>query len=178
MSSGRGLTQYVDDESRRKLKHLIQDESEHELQAWKKEIASRTSTLQAQIASFRQDQKYYMVKVGDEVAAQTVAGIVTQDESLYRPGTIYWLERIRPRWTGRNRRTGSLLGRFDRVLALRSYKMYLAYFGGIWELGQCWCESPGLRSARDTRGGAATLSRRLRSIQDPEYGDVNKKNAA
>ncbi|KAJ7691649.1 hypothetical protein B0H14DRAFT_2651965 [Mycena olivaceomarginata] len=31
---------------------------------------------------------------------------------------------------------------------------------------------------RDTRGGAATLSRRLRSIQDPEYGDVNKKNAA
>ncbi|KAJ7822314.1 hypothetical protein B0H14DRAFT_2828727 [Mycena olivaceomarginata] len=41
-----------------------------------------------------------------------------------------------------------------------------------------WCESAGLRSAHNTRGGAATLSRRLRNIQDPEYGDVNKKNAA
>jgi hypothetical protein len=51
------------------------------------------SKLQAQIASFHQDQKYYMAKVGDKVAAQTVPGIVTQDELLYLPSDLTASER-------------------------------------------------------------------------------------
>ncbi|KAJ6583260.1 hypothetical protein B0H10DRAFT_1962257, partial [Mycena sp. CBHHK59/15] len=58
-------------DSQRKLKHLIHDTEEHELQAWKKEISKRTSKLREQIAGFRRDQKNFMPKLGDKVAAQT-----------------------------------------------------------------------------------------------------------
>ncbi|KAJ7743253.1 hypothetical protein DFH07DRAFT_777465 [Mycena maculata] len=76
-----------------KLKHLIQDTTEHDLQAWRKEIAGRTSKLRDQIAAFRSDQKHFMAKVGDKVAAQTILGTPIEDEKLFLPSDLTENER-------------------------------------------------------------------------------------
>ncbi|KAJ7435721.1 hypothetical protein B0H11DRAFT_2295375 [Mycena galericulata] len=76
-----------------KLKHLIQDTTEHDLQAWRKEIAGRTSKLRDQIAAFRRDQKHFMAKVGDKVAAQTALGTPIEDEKLFLPSDLTGNER-------------------------------------------------------------------------------------
>ncbi|KAJ7460424.1 hypothetical protein B0H11DRAFT_1924017 [Mycena galericulata] len=76
-----------------KLKHLIQDTTEHDLQAWRKEIAGRTSKLRDQIAAFRRDQKHFMAKVGDKVAAQTALGTPIEDEKLFLPSGLTGNER-------------------------------------------------------------------------------------
>ncbi|KAJ7922159.1 hypothetical protein B0H13DRAFT_1525370, partial [Mycena leptocephala] len=76
-----------------KLKQLIQDTTEHDLQAWRKEIASRTSKLRDQIAAFCRDQKHLMAKVGDKVAAQTALGPAIEDEKLFLPSDLTESER-------------------------------------------------------------------------------------
>ncbi|KAJ7845179.1 hypothetical protein B0H13DRAFT_1908520 [Mycena leptocephala] len=76
-----------------KLKQLIQDTTEHDLQAWRKEIASRTPKFRDQIAAFRRDQKHLMAKVGDKVAAQTALGPAIEDEKLFLPSDLTESER-------------------------------------------------------------------------------------
>lgn len=78
---------------RRKLKHLIQDTAEHELQSRKKEITIRTTKLRKQLSDFRQDQKHFMPKIGDKVAAQTTAAPPVQLEQLYLPSEFTEKER-------------------------------------------------------------------------------------
>ncbi|KAJ7022800.1 hypothetical protein C8F04DRAFT_1194153 [Mycena alexandri] len=80
-------------DSQRKLKHLIHDTEEHELQAWKKEISKRTTKLRDQMAVFRRDQKHFMPKLGDKVAAQTACGLAIELEQLYLPSDLTKLER-------------------------------------------------------------------------------------
>ncbi|KAJ7044412.1 hypothetical protein C8F04DRAFT_1250376 [Mycena alexandri] len=80
-------------DSQRKLKHLIHDTEEHELQAWKKEISKRTTKLRDQMAVFRRDQKHFMPKLGDKVAAQTACGPAIELEQLYLPSDLTKLER-------------------------------------------------------------------------------------
>ncbi|KAJ6482251.1 hypothetical protein DFH09DRAFT_1462551, partial [Mycena vulgaris] len=81
-------------ESQRKLIHLIRDTKEHELQSRTKEISSRTTKIRAQISEFRQDQKHFMHKVGDKVAAQSTAAPAIQDERLYLPSDLTERERV------------------------------------------------------------------------------------
>ncbi|KAJ7601509.1 hypothetical protein DFH06DRAFT_1352712 [Mycena polygramma] len=76
-----------------KLKHLIRDTSEHDLQAWRKEIAGRTSKLRDQIAAFRHDQKNFMPELGDKVAAQTVLSPAVEEEKLFLPSDLTDRER-------------------------------------------------------------------------------------
>ena len=78
---------------RRKLRHLIKNTAEHELEARKKEISSRTTKLRDQIAIFRQDQRILMEKVGDKVAIQTTAAPAIEDECLYLPSDLSTAER-------------------------------------------------------------------------------------
>jgi hypothetical protein len=78
---------------RRKLRHLIRNQAEHDLQAWRKEISTRTSKLRDQISTFRQDQKRFMPKAGDKVSAQTSAGPAIEDEKLFLPSDLTELER-------------------------------------------------------------------------------------
>ncbi|KAJ7016353.1 hypothetical protein C8F04DRAFT_1202415 [Mycena alexandri] len=80
-------------ESQRKLKNLIRDTDEHELQSRKKEITSRTSKLKDQLAQFWQEQKHLILKVGDKVAIQTVAAPAIYNERLYLPSDLSQTER-------------------------------------------------------------------------------------
>ncbi|KAJ7495577.1 hypothetical protein FB451DRAFT_1164304 [Mycena latifolia] len=80
-------------DSQRKLKHLIRDTAEHELQARKKEISTRTTKLRDQISDFRQDQKHFMRNVGDKVAAQSTAAPAIEDERLFLPSELTEVER-------------------------------------------------------------------------------------
>ncbi|KAJ6479795.1 hypothetical protein C8R45DRAFT_1101241 [Mycena sanguinolenta] len=79
--------------AQRKLRHLIKNTAEHELQLRKKEISLRTAKLRDQIATFRQDQKDLMPKVGDKVAIQTTAAPAVEDECLYLPSDFTAAER-------------------------------------------------------------------------------------
>ncbi|KAJ7476496.1 hypothetical protein FB451DRAFT_1173359 [Mycena latifolia] len=80
-------------ESQHKLRQLIRDTAEHELQARQKEILNRTTKLRAQFSDFRKDQKHFMPKVGDKVAAQSTASPAIQDERLYLPSDFTAVER-------------------------------------------------------------------------------------
>ncbi|KAJ7256582.1 hypothetical protein C8J57DRAFT_1235441 [Mycena rebaudengoi] len=80
-------------DTQRKLRHLIRNQAEHDLQAWRKEISTRTSKLRDQISTFRQDQKRFMPKAGDKVSAQTSAGPAIEDEKLFLPSDLTQLER-------------------------------------------------------------------------------------
>ncbi|KAJ7714457.1 hypothetical protein B0H14DRAFT_2546347 [Mycena olivaceomarginata] len=79
--------------SQRKLKNLITNTNEHELQSRRKEITTRTTKLRDQLAAFRQEQKHLMPKVADKVASQTTAAPATEDECLYLPSDFSSVER-------------------------------------------------------------------------------------
>ncbi|KAJ7688309.1 hypothetical protein B0H17DRAFT_1203116 [Mycena rosella] len=80
-------------EAQRKLKNLIRDTAEHELQSRQNEILTRKSKLRDQISEFRKSQKDFMCKVGDKVAAQSTAAPAIQDERLYLPSDLTQIER-------------------------------------------------------------------------------------
>ncbi|KAJ6467420.1 hypothetical protein C8R45DRAFT_778039, partial [Mycena sanguinolenta] len=79
---------------RRKLRYLIKNTAEHELQS-RKEISIRTAKLTEQIASFRQDQRDLMPEVGDKVVTQTATMPAIEDEHLYLPSDFSPAERQR-----------------------------------------------------------------------------------
>ncbi|KAJ7663720.1 hypothetical protein DFH06DRAFT_986389 [Mycena polygramma] len=80
-------------DSQRKLKQLMHCTDEHELQASRKEISSRTSKLRNQITAFRAEQKHFMANVGDKVAAQTALQPAIEDELLFLPSDLTKAER-------------------------------------------------------------------------------------
>ncbi|KAJ7937543.1 hypothetical protein B0H13DRAFT_1852515 [Mycena leptocephala] len=54
-------------DSQRKIRHLIEDTAEHDLQSRQKEITTRTSKLRVQLVKFRQDQKRLMGKMNNYI---------------------------------------------------------------------------------------------------------------
>ncbi|KAJ6474802.1 hypothetical protein C8R45DRAFT_935329 [Mycena sanguinolenta] len=79
--------------AQRKLKQLIKDTTEHDLQVWRKEISTQTTKLKGQILTFRSDQKHFMASVADKVASHTALGPAIEDEKLFLPSDLTEMER-------------------------------------------------------------------------------------
>ncbi|KAK7046323.1 CxC2 domain-containing protein [Favolaschia claudopus] len=69
----------------RKVRDLISDTNEHDLQARRKEITVRTSKLRMRMEAWRKVQKELMPRVGDRIAEQTLSAPAIHDEKLLLP---------------------------------------------------------------------------------------------